>query len=441
MSVSLAIYYTLVSYPGIFFTDTLDRWLNIPRIILNREPTPLWLNPIPSFFMILLFEITGSYASLTFLQSFALCFTTCLLIENLQIKLKWLALVICLNPLVIGYSALGDMGVVCLIAINLIALSLFKIGEAEKFSRLKNIGVFLQFALYTVLLVGFRANALTLIPLFAVLGYIVCKKIKSVATYVFLMLGMVVGIGVVFLAPAAVGVQTYNASSAGFTWEILGTINRMPEHKKEEYIHFLDDVRGTGSTKEALEQYNTNNVNSWLWSAMPVQAIGIEKGSGQIYDKYMHLCFNETGYFLQNKVELIGHTMGVQKPLDNLAITYKANQDMNQVGFVDSPRRHEFINNVNGFINGVAIVRMPWIWFLFGLASVLYQKIRYKNNKFIYLFFMACFYYGAFFINNQSFELRYFFPSLLLLLIIFAATVCDLMQPLLEKARYAIAKK
>ncbi len=424
VSILLAGYYTAVSYPGIFFTDTILRWTTVIDQILYNAEGEIFLNVVPSLFMLVLYKITGSYASLTLLQSFAYFFTSFLLLGKLLKRFWYLAPLLLLNPLTLGYSVLGDMGIGCLVGINCGVLLCMEIAPQRQISTGKAV-------LYLALMVGasfvafgFRQNAFTVFPVLVVFALVCYKRDRQKKKTVALLGGALAGLALVLVVPQLFDARVLNTAAPGFTWEILSTINRLPEEKQERYQDYLDDIGGPGSTRESLAiDRERDSVVGWVFSTMPYNKIGAPENRGALMEKYFQLMLREPGAFFANKVSFIGRALGIQKPLYNMAFEYKINNDMYNMGFTDSARRQQFVDHVNGFLDGFVVLRMPFVWFLAAGMVSAYRWATQKSKTELALYAVAVFYYGAFFINAQSFEFRYFFPAFQLLYCICVAGV------------------
>ena len=69
----------------------------------------------------------------------------------------------------------------------------------------------------------------------------------------------------------------------------------------------------------------------------------------------------------------------------------------------------------------------PWVPFLMSMAMLIIEKIRNceKRKKYAFVFWMAVFYYLAYLLDTPAFDYRYFYPSMLLLLILNSAIAAE----------------
>lgn len=420
----LSVYYTLVSYPGIFYTDTIGRWNAIE--IISNPTQPVWLSFAPTLFMMALFKVFGSYASFTLVQSFVYLLSSMIVLDKINTNYRFLSLLILLSPLTIGYSVFGEMSIGCLAGINCLVLLIWYLNDAQEITILNASVLFAAIALVAYVVFGFRQNAFTIFPV--LVGYYILKFRKQLKKLLISTVSTLIGLLLVFVMPMLFNVQVYDSSSAGFVWEMLYTIGRMPEEKQEQYADYLDDICGEGATATALEQNEDSTMVLFLWSGIAPETIGLKENSSKIFDKYVQLFLNEPGDFLANKLFFWGRALGITKPLESREYIYAPNRDLYNYGLIDSPRRGALIDNVNGFINGITVLRMPFVWFVLGLLACVYQKAVLKKSSWVLLYLLACFYYGAFMVNTQSFEFRYFFPSYQLIFYLVLAAVLDILH-------------
>ena len=81
------------------------------------------------------------------------------------------------------------------------------------------------------------------------------------------------------------------------------------------------------------------------------------------------------------------------------------------------------------------IVLHPWTLFLASIILVIYRWFKKEENRelCVFLLGLAIFYYGAFFINAQAFELRYFYPSFYLMWIMDIGILMDMIVKFVKK--------
>lgn len=425
LSLLISIICTIITYPGILYSDSFAR-INLyyvindsikklfsgQRQIINASA---WMTLTPSYFITMCINITGNVAMYTFFQAFLFIYLSLLLVKRLATKYKNLQYVILLvNPIIWGVCTYYEPGIGCICGITILVLILTKHNIIQnKIDKILDIicivfGSFITF--------GYRANSFTIIPVLLVAIFLYYKdKLNRIKNILALLLGLIL----VSAIPKVMNINTMSSLSAGFVWEILSTIQNMEEEDKEKYITYLDEVGGEGATKDAIKVNNFDNVNGWLWSTkLDTYNLSKEGNSKIIINKYIQLALNEPIYFLNNKVKFIKRTLGIGKPLILSEYNYDYNNYLKDFGWNTTVQRNKFIDIYTDFLDSNLIFRIPIVIFIVSALLLLFLKLKKKRLKFeMFLFFIAIFYYLAFLINNQSFEYRYFFPSLYLLLI------------------------
>ena len=240
----------------------------------------------------------------------------------------------------------------------------------------------------------------------------------------------------VSLLPSLLTIKVRNSASAGFIWEILCTIQAMPEGDQEAYDNYLDSQIGEGNTQAALEVNDIpSGVNCWLWSIVTPK-IGDDIHRGKIAEKYIELAVKEPKSFIKMKTYFTMRTLGINAPLQNVEYEYNTWNRLQNFGMRDSRLRQVFVNSYNHVQNHWIVFRIPWIWFALAFIGTLWLSRSSKNNKSLdtwILLLFAVLYYAAFIITTQRFEFRYFFPSFYLLLIVISQASTTAIYVCLQK--------
>ena len=451
ISISISIFLTILTYPGILYSDSYGRIAmseNVKTSIyaflhgeIENYPTGSWLTVTPSFFIMLSKAIVGSIVLYTFIQSLSFLFFTYVYNDQLNENKHpvWNKLCLLLSPVIWAFSIYYEASVGCVTAILAMLLLIWKWRVLQSvFDKVITI-ILLIFSSFVCF--GYRANAFSIIP---VIFIIVLLREKKIFSRLAIMVSVFLGFIGTFLVPAILNINTMSSYSAGFAWEIVSTIQSMDTEKQEEYKNYLDDIFGEGSTKAAIhvsiydEQEAT--INPMFESPINPVNISAEGNSAKLIKKYVKLAVNEPKAFLKMKWEFISHTLGIEKPINLFEYNYNRGEQMDEYGFNDSPQRERFVNLFHAFMEFMVIFRRPWILYLVSLILILIWRFKFccKNspiNLYEASFGVALFYYGAYILNTQSFEFRYFFPSWLLL---FSIIIGLSSQLLLNKKRTRI---
>lgn len=252
------------------------------------------------------------------------------------------------------------------------------------------------------------------------------KKRKLILT-----ISLVVGLSLVSLFPKLLKIDTMSSASAGFVWEIVTAIQHMDEEKQQEYIGYFDDIGGEGSTASALSNNRDISVGGIMESELSANVFNKE-ASGIILRKYFGFIVREPTDYFDMKSDFIKRTLGIGRKLDVVEWDYNRWDVMGIRGFNgfnDCNQRRAFLESYQKVNEKLGFYTcQPWLVFLISFLLVAVSKAVRDEKSGIYLFvlLLGIFYYGAFIINTQAFEIRYFYPSLYLMMILNVAIIISL---------------
>ncbi|MBQ8072603.1 MAG: hypothetical protein IJ231_02455 [Clostridia bacterium] len=434
-SAALALLCTLISYPGIWYSDSFVR-VTTGGAVLNAVVKALTghrivvetfnaFSVIPSFFMAASLGLTGHVALYTFAQAFAFFAALFLLIRELDPPYRRAQSVLyALSPVFYGASVYYEANIGSLVGLIALVLLFRRAGEEQ--TRGERAASFLLVALASFVTFGYRANALTVIPVLAVYLF---RTRRGWARRGLPLLAMAFGLLMVKLVPWAFGVQSLSNGATGFVWEMVTAIQRLDPAEQAEYQDYLDDVFGEGATRAVLATSTEVSANDFMWG----EAINAGKMSapgvmGRVTGKYLRLLREKPLALLGVKLDFVRRAMGIGETLDDSEYDYNRWNGMGEYGFNDSLQRRAFhasylrAHDVFGFYT-----RHPWLPFLVTLAMVLTEHFRKSRKRGLYalLLWLAVFYYGAYLAVIVGFELRFFYPALFLLLTLDGAILLE----------------
>ena len=240
-------------------------------------------------------------------------------------------------------------------------------------------------------------------------------------------ISLILGFVLVPLFTKILNINTMSSVSAGFAWEIVSTIQKMDNEKQNEYLTYLDEIGSEGLTKSAIEKSTYQSVNPMI-TAISYANLSNEGHPSIVLKKYVNLILKEPKYYFDMKFEFLSLNLGIKQPLRYTEYNYNRFDKMKQYNYNDSKRRHQFVNLYENFVNTLSFLLLrPWVIFLISiiLVAISYVKKVKKSNTYFLVLMLSIFYYGAYIINTQSFEIRYFYPSLYLCLILDVAILMD----------------
>lgn len=223
------------------------------------------------------------------------------------------------------------------------------------------------------------------------------------------------------LTPRIINIDTMNTHTMGMIWEMVSIVDNIDDSDMCDGI--LDPIGGEGATERALvtNTYKDSNasVNS-IWWGEPFEMYMIAGDLPEEYIKkaYIALVKAYPMEFIKVKSIFAANTLGFNGPLCDREYYYNRDDFMYNLGMRDSAGRHFFFDIFMKYNSTVKIHRYPWIFF--ATATILYALKCLVNKKMVFSFqeislCTALCYYGAFLINTQAFEFRYFFPAWVLL--------------------------
>ncbi len=433
LSAGMALLCTLISYPGIFYSDSYVRAatggavLNAVVKTLQGRPFVLETNNaftvIPSFFMAFSLGVTGNVALYTFCQAFA-CFAAVLLLirETGAPGHRALGVLFAVCPLIYGASVYFEANVGSFAGIAALILLMRRLSEEK--TRGDRILEFCLIAFASFVTFGYRTNAVTVLPVLLVYLW---KTQRTWIRRLLPVLALVCGLILVWTVPALFGVRSESNASTGFIWEMATMIQRMKEEDRAGYLDYLDDICGEGATRGVLAESDETSANSFMWgSAVNTARLSEPGATGRVLGKYLRLMTERPGEWFSVKKDFMLRAMGFGEALDISEYDYNRWDAMAEYGFNDSRQRRLFhrsylkFNEIFGFYT-----RRPWLPFLISLGMLIAEYLRKSRNRGLHalLFWTAVFYYGAYLAVIVSFELRFFYPALVLLAILDCA-VC-----------------
>ena len=420
-SAVLALLCTLITYPGIFYSDSYVRVttghavLSNVILTLKGRGTPLdtgnGFTLLPSFLMAFSIWLCGTVALYTFFQAFLFFAAVLLLIREMNPgwrKTQYVLYACC--PLIYGASVYYEAGVGCAAGIIFLIL-LFRRVPEEK-SRAERAIEFFLVMLFALLVFGYRTNALTLLPVWLIwLLRLPTPKVRKASA----VLALVCGIALVPVIPAVFQVRGLSNGMTGFVWEMLTTIQRMDETEGEAYQDYLDEVGGEGATRRALATSTETTSGGFIWGEdLGVAKLSTPGATGKILKKYGRLIREKPAEWLRVKTEFMGKTMGIGAPLDFTEYEYDCWGRMKEYGFNDSLQRKAFYDSVVWTCGAFGLFTgRPWVIFLLSLGLAMADGRRRKERRKLV---------------NVSFEVRFFYPALLLMMIADGAILLDLLR-------------
>lgn len=425
-----------ITYPGYMYTDTYSRisFVNLlPRYVElwsygYDDLIPIRVSYVPALWMYVLNSVSGGWGLYIFLQSFLFLLAS-----------YWFGITMCdgnavatiivmvISPIYLFYSVFWECSVGSITLIMFLIL-LWKKASLKEDKLPYGYVLLTMFCIYMI--IGYRPNAATIIPALIIGILDIFKEKKNRIRMIF---GIVSGYLLLLATPSLLHIDTMNTQTMGMVWEMVSMIDNMEDQSK--YVYYLDLLKDNGATKEALANntYKDSNasVNDIWWGApFEMENIDGDLTGAFIAKKYTNLIKAYPKLFLKVKSIFAANTLGFNGALRDREYYYNRNDRMEEFGMRDGKGRHFIFDSFIKYNETIKIHRYPWVFFL--IAFVLYgtKCFRLKKINLDIMDVSACiatFYYGAFLINTQAFEFRYFFPSWVLLVWYIVGTILRLL--------------
>lgn len=434
---------TMVAYPGIMYSDSYRRVELIDSLGLwfhaffsgQRDLTTgcVWWTLTPIYFLFLSVKLTGSIALYTYLQSFFF-FIVLFAFGNRLVSKSKAVMVFCIlaTPVFAGFSVYHEASVGCATAIMAMLVLIWIWNEFR--IKADKIITLVLLLLLSFIIFGYRANAFTILP--ALLAVILIKQRKKLLGGGIMAAGILAGFLLVSVIPKAVNINTMSSYIGGFIWEIISVIQTMDEDDQQEYVDYLDDIFGEGVTAVAVgqstyEEFHSDINSIWWGNPFDINEISQKENVRAVLKKYFGMMQEKPSTFFITKGRFMAHTMGINMPLRFVAYPYNEWDNMHDYGFNDSRQRETLVEYINAYMEFMCVFRMPWILFAVAFILIVIWRGKYLENKKEMTmqeasFLIALFYYGAYILNTQSFEFRYFFPSWVLLFFVMISLVIEM---------------
>lgn len=419
---------TFISYPGYFYyLDSYRRW-EYALAILGGQGADVTneYSLFPQIVMAICYKITENYAAYTFLQAFLFLFTTYCVLDMIVEKYKIIAIVLvtlCPPILIRGVQMEASAGAI--IGINIFLLLLIgkdsvKVdGEKPSFkSSFEFVRYLFSLFLAGIIVFGYRQNALTIIPVIMVF---LIKKYNGLKNLKYLCNIIVVLLSVVFVVyiPTIFGLSNrFDSSGIGVLWDNISVLEQIKDEGK--YETYLDWLGGPGSTKEAIALNKQDNIYGFN-EAIQAWTASDKNNASRLKEDFIYLCINEPVAVLKAKALRASYILGITQPLVDNDVHYDDIGIMKDYGMRDTSLRHLFMDNYQRFSDAFILMRMPWFAFLLATSiCICFYRIMSEREKniILLLYSLSVFYYGAFIVNAQSCEFRYYFPAFYLLIIL-----------------------
>ena len=396
----------LTFWPGILMSDTSSRWaavLTLKGVLHLPWSLDQWLAPTMTIFM-LPFGLTDTIPFFTAMQAAYLALAALVWISLTSSKHPlWIPLLFAL-PNVFLYTAFVVPDVWTLASL-IITIAILKSGKQP----LGGLSLLLFF-LSSLVLFGFRQNALILFPFIAVL---VIKRVSEARWERHLLLALMASaVFLIATAPQHLGFGARTSSAAAPAWELVGMLRvanelNMPVSPSVTLI-------GIADTRAAIKAHSFVTVDPLLWGDdAPVPSGTILDHSDQLKSRWFSAIRHYPALYARMKMRTYECMMGLCD--DYLQIHIHPQEPMPPVAghvgaYLDKGGPGGTIMKLSAWLAQAArLVFLPVFWFPVGCFVFLMQWGRYSAFDRL-LIGGASIYMLSFFLLNQAASFRYMFP-------------------------------
>lgn len=437
LSAIAAIFLTYLTYPFLTTADGILRWRLATQLLANERLREVYLlPPLGSLLMAGIYRLSGSYALYTLLQSFVMLMSGC-----------WLILVLCpkqLSPLVYSvpialFIALPTVSVFSVILTDssltfagmaILLCLLLPTDECQgwrpslRFKAMSLLPVF-------VILFGMRHNSLTVLPVVCFLLWRYSASLKwRLSAFSMLALSILL---VKFVVPAEYS-QPRAPAALGMAWDLVGLLVDTNDPVLEESLSRL------GDTSQMRQRFYSRHSNELIWDAgapLPARRISQLRISSKIKTIYLETIYRMPFQLMRYKIRQWGLTLGVTQPLLEAARgIHESERTQVPFGARVNNRDNVILNSFTDTTQSLGFMALrPAIGFLISglVVGMLWLSKSVYLERFAVVYVMSLTYYGAFLIQTQAMEFRYYAPSFFLTLILILAGILQVLTPLLRR--------
>jgi len=419
---------TAIVSPGLFYSDTYSRiyvgWqlTNYPYFITTiTEPYLTHVSIIPSLLIGIIEKYTGSYVYYTLLTTFTYLVISYFILKKLTPNNAKLACIIfLLHPILLLMSTWNALSIISGAIIGGLILLLNK--------KLKWYD-YILFFIFSTILFSFRENAITVLPL--IFFYLIIKKNTTIKQKTLCITSILLALLLIFTLPKAFPlVKKCPLYSGGFAWELLNTIDKIPQDEKYKYTQNIANKESVLYSLDKIKIYN-RHINVFFWerrSDLSLYKITLNNTSKDIIKSYLSIAKDYPKEFIQTKIFFISNTLGINHPLNIDELNYNKWGKMDDLKHFNNTPIRKYYYKFLTTKSHQSLIRYPYIIFLISLGLLIFAKRKKLENIPLYTMFylFAIFYYGAFLITTHSFEIRYFFPSYYLMCLMNISIITEL---------------
>lgn len=420
----LSVVITLRVYPFIGLADGFIRWRLALSFIQKGQREFNVMSPLIPFLQYICYRVSKEYSLFTMFQVYfyylaIFLFGYWLTDKKLIISIILNLGLICIPSIGIFPTLLTDSSL-CFCFIVCFILITYKILSNKENDKRRNLIYSALFGISSFFMILLRANTLSILfgVSIIILYYIIFKKKKLITPIIY----GIVSIFIVSLINVDFHGQKLHTECYGMLWEIVGMVS---EDKNNELKDIRFELESFGDVEKAISQYNSDYCNSMIWDsdcAFSSEEIANSNNAKKVYNIYFKVMLKHTKIFVNYKKKVAFRSLGISEPLlDASRGIHGIDDHTREYGAIDSlgsnMTRQKWIECTNNY---KMIMMRPIFLFIVVAILLIILKIIVRNKinrKILFSYVISIFYYGAFCLNTQAYEVRYYYPALLILII------------------------
>jgi hypothetical protein len=432
-SVLYAVIIGMLFYPGILYSDSLDRWncaIHLANGGINAFTGCNSNDPvIPIFLMAIFYKITGEVGFFSAIQVFFFSLLFFYFVRHFSKNITGnifssLVLMLPINQIYSVFNSYDSLFSIFLILIFLVLLNK---------SNLRIILLPIVFAI----LVGTRINAIVMLPL-VILILFTQRASFSKYWYWLLTATLTVILSIVVLqAPTLLKMHKGKSWLIGTAWEYANLATKTLDDRDIDFLESFGIKPSDLSDGICYRSIYCGKEGIFISKVKSSNNHDID-----LIKNYALIARDHPVLFFTEKIKYIKSLMGFDAmPLDNAEIGLSREPLWRDpLEFQSRAKKERWLNRFYNFTMGAGKVFLrPWIIFI--LLIVLGITLTKYDKKIGFLTTLPLVYYGSFFITSQNHELRYFFPVNYIFMAYLATTMSLFTSILIEKINKLIASK
>jgi hypothetical protein len=426
-------------YPGVVYTDTVFRWNRAFALFAGQQIDDT--NPIgPYLLMWPLHQITGEIGLYAFLQCFLLTFGILRLVLEITGPERnraaaigvLLASAMMFTPIQLIYAVFHSFDVAAATIILWLSIVLIRLWSGRG-----NPVALLTYACgLLVVLVAYRLPALPIALLTALCAFAAAyKRTRTRLIYAGLVPCLLLLL-VPFALGRIVGAVPTSLWVSGPSWRYVYMAPQARNPIHEAFVQDLERNLGQKRLPPCLDNIYCSN----YWPLLDHIRINPAKKE-QFLQNFQLLAVEEPWLFIKTHLIFAGRVLGIQAPLANAEIgrwrepIFKP--QMEALGFHPGPRHERIADVFNDWMakSGAFLLRPFYLSLgtLLIVAVLWAMRGRELGIRCAIPLGISMLYYATFMPVSQSHELRYFYPALLMMVIVWIVGLANSMGSAIDR--------